>query len=121
MTDPAADSIRCLGVLAWRYRDVAALVAADLGLSPRETVQTTIGGDGPQRLINETAQAIADGELDVALIGGGEAVATLIASQRAGTAPQWRAQAPEIRSRRIIVPKNAAIVSALTGWLQWRR
>jgi acetyl-CoA C-acetyltransferase len=56
-------------------------------------VQTTaFGGDGPQRLINETAQSIADGQLDVAVIGGGEAVATLRAAQRAGATPPWRTQ-----------------------------
>ena len=97
-----ATSVRCVAVAGWQYRDAAALVAEDLGLSPRETVQTTpFGGDGPQRLINETAQAIADGELDVALIGGGESVATLKAAQREGAAPAWRAQADDVAPTRV--------------------
>ena len=45
-----ADSVRCVPVLGWHYRDAAALIAEDLGASPRETVQSgLVGGDGPQR------------------------------------------------------------------------
>ena len=97
----ASDSIRCPPVLAWQYRDVAALVAADLGSSPRETVQAKIGGDGPQRLINETAQAIADGELEVALIGGAEAMASLNAARREGATPPWRTQGDDVAPTRV--------------------
>lgn len=97
----AADSIRCAGVLAWQYRDVAALVAADLGLSPRETVQSTIGGDSPQRLINETAEAIAGGELDVAVIAGAEAMASLNAARRQGVTPPWRTQGDHVAPARV--------------------
>src|SRR5262249_61251653 len=69
-----ADSIGCVPVIGWHYPDAAALVAEDLELHPRQTVQSAaIGGDGPQVLLNDTARAIAAGELDIALLGGGEA------------------------------------------------
>lgn len=75
-----ADSVRCVPTIGWRYPNAAALLAADLGAQPRETVQSAaIGGDGPQLLLNDTARDIAAGKIDVALLGGGEAVA----SQRA--------------------------------------
>src|SRR5207302_5898499 len=75
------------------YSDEAALIAAELGVRPRETVRTVqFGGDGPQRLLGDTAQAIADGGLDVALISGSEAVASLKAHQRAGEMPSWPQQ-----------------------------
>ncbi len=88
-----ADSVRCVPVVGWHYRDAAALIAEDLGASPRETAQTAMfGGDGPQVLINDTAERISRGELDVALIGGGEAVTVVRDARRAGRAPAWRSQ-----------------------------
>jgi len=98
-----ADSVRCVPVIAWPYADVAALVAEDLGARPRETVQSSaIGGDGPQRLLNDTCAAIAAGQLDVALLGGGEAVAGLRAAQLAGGAVQWRRQDASVRPTRVL-------------------
>ncbi len=108
-----AESVRCVAITSWPYRDAAALVASDLGIAPRETVQTNaFGGDGPQRLINETARAIAGGELDIALVCGAESVATLIAAQRAGRELEWRRQddgvAPTRVSGRDRYPVNQA-------------
>ncbi len=89
----AADSIRSVAVTCWQYRDVGALVAAELGIAPRETVQTNaFGGDGPQRLLNETARQIAAGMLDVALLCGGEAVASLRAARKSGAELGWAVQ-----------------------------
>jgi acetyl-CoA C-acetyltransferase len=97
-----AESVRVVAVAGWPYRDAGALIADDLGISPRETVQTNaFGGDGPQRLINETAAAILAGELDVALIGGGESVASQIAAQKAGATPDWRTQGEDVTPTRI--------------------
>ncbi len=112
-----ADSVRCVPVIAWPYADVAALVAEDLGARPRETVQSSaIGGDGPQRLLNDTCAAIAAGQLDVALLGGGEAVAGLRAARLAGGAPRWRSQDESARPTRVVGedrdPLNAAETAA---------
>jgi len=98
-----ADSVRCVPIIAWPYPDVAALVAEDLGARPRETVQSSaIGGDGPQLLLNDTCAAIAAGELDVALVGGGEAVASMRAAQLAGGAVRWRRQDESVRPTRVL-------------------
>ncbi len=51
----------------------ASVLARRLGLSPASTELTTVGGNSPQWLVNRAAAAIAAGELDVALIVGGEA------------------------------------------------
>jgi acetyl-CoA C-acetyltransferase len=97
-----AESVRCVAITSWRYPDAAALVAADLGIAPPETVQTNaFGGDGPQRLVNQTAAEIADGRLDVALLCGAESVATLIAAQRAGEELGWRSQPEGVRPTRV--------------------
>ena len=98
-----ADSVRCVPVICWHYRDVAALVAEDLRAHPRETVQSAaIGGDGPQLLVNDTARAIAAGHLDVALLGGGEAVASMRAAELAGRPPSWRQQHERVSPTRTL-------------------
>ena len=101
-----ADSVRCVPVVGWQYADAAALVAEDLGARPRETVQSSaFGGDGPQRLVNDTAQAVAAGEIDVALIAGAEAVAAL----RAFPAPGWRRQAEDVSPARELDERRDAV------------
>jgi acetyl-CoA C-acetyltransferase len=88
-----ADSVRHVATLGWPYRDEAAVVAAALGASARETVRTNaVGGDAPGRLVADSARAIAAGEADVVLLAGAEALATVTAHQRAGTEPPWRRQ-----------------------------
>src|SRR2546428_12302802 len=80
-----ADSVRHVASTGWLYRDEAALIAQAVGASPRETVRTcAYGGDGPQRLLGDSARTIADGEADVVLPAGAEALATPVAHQRTG-------------------------------------
>jgi len=94
-----ADSARCVPVVGWHYPNASALVAEELGAHPRETVQSAVfGGDGPQLLLNDTARAIAAGEIDVALLSGAEAGASLRAAQLAGTPVDWRKQDQESAS-----------------------
>jgi len=62
--------------------DVSRPLAQMLGARPRLCVQTPYpSGASPVRLLNEAANAIARGELETALIAGGEALRT--AAQRA--------------------------------------
>ena len=83
---------------------------------PRETAQSAaIGGDGPQRLLNDTARAIAAGEIDVALVGGGEAVASLRAAQLAGRTPHWRRQPERVQPTHTLGRDRAAINEAETA------
>jgi acetyl-CoA C-acetyltransferase len=108
-----ADSVRCVPVIGWQYRDAAALVAEDLGLQPHETVRSAaIGGDGPQMLLNDTACDIAAGRLDVALVGGGEAVASLRAAQLAGQPLPWRRQAEHVEPTRTLGEERAPVNQA---------
>jgi len=51
----------------------AADLARRLGLTPRATEVTTVGGNSPQWLVNRAAAAITAGEVDVVLIAGAEA------------------------------------------------
>jgi len=98
-----ADSVRCVPVVGWHYRNAAVLLAEELGASPRETVQSgQFGGDGPQVLINDTAAAIAAGQLEVALIGGGEAVTFVRDARLSGRPLPWRSQQEDVPLARTI-------------------
>ena len=65
------------------------MVADQLGLSPRETAATTMGGNSPQTLVNGTAMEIQRGELDLAILCGGEAWRTRMRARKAGIELQW--------------------------------
>lgn len=98
-----ADSVRCVASTCWQYRDQAALLAAQLGAAPRETVKTTpFGGDGPQLLIADTAASIAAGDLDVAVVAGAESFATLLDAQRNGARPPWPEQDEGVAPTRVL-------------------
>jgi acetyl-CoA C-acetyltransferase len=61
---------------SWPYADPGALLARKLGITPKATALSTVGGNSPQLLVNEMAERIQRNELDVALIGGGESMHT---------------------------------------------
>lgn len=86
---PDPDSLRVVSLLSWRYGDPALVVAQQLGLSPRETAATTMGGNMPQYLVNETALAIQRGELDLAILAGGEAWHSRARLRKAGVEFTW--------------------------------
>ncbi|MDO8363797.1 MAG: acetyl-CoA acetyltransferase [Actinomycetota bacterium] len=86
---PNPDSVRVVSLLSWKYGDPAWVVASQLGLSPRETAITTMGGNSPQTLVNGTALEIQRGELDIAILTGGEAWRTRMRARKAGAELHW--------------------------------
>jgi acetyl-CoA C-acetyltransferase len=60
----------------WQYDDPAARLVERLGIAPRRTHYSGIGGTTPQVLVQETAARIARGELDLAVVVGAEALDT---------------------------------------------
>jgi acetyl-CoA C-acetyltransferase len=98
-----ADSCRHVATICWPYTDEAALIAAELGATPLQTVRTSqFGGDGPQRLVGDTARAIAAGEAEVALVSGAEAVASLRTLQQSAVKPEWPDQPAGAQPSRVI-------------------
>ncbi len=88
----AAESVRVICLLSWRYADPGTLVAGRVGASPSETVYTVMGGNYAQTVVNDTARAIQRGELDLALLTGAEAWRSRSDSRSAGGRPDWTAQ-----------------------------
>ncbi len=91
---PAADSIRVVSLLSWRYRNPARFLAARLGIEPAELGYTAMGGNSPQSLVNATALDIQAGKLDVAILSGGESWRTFMRARKAGVTFDWP-KAPE--------------------------
>jgi acetyl-CoA C-acetyltransferase len=72
----ALDTVAVVDIVSWKYPDPGALLGRRLGIEPRTTMTTTVGGNSPQLLVNELATEIARGDARAALIGGAECVYT---------------------------------------------
>jgi acetyl-CoA C-acetyltransferase len=92
----AAESIRVLCVLSFRYRDPARLVADRLALDQVETVYTVVGGNYVQTLVNRTAREIQDGAREVVALCGAEAWRTRSELRRKGERPAWTVQDDDV-------------------------
>ena len=86
---PQPDSIRVVGLLSWRYGNPGFLVAQHLGIEARDTVLTAMGGNSPQTLVNLTAQEILRGDLEIAVLTGGEAWRTRMRARKDGVELDW--------------------------------
>jgi acetyl-CoA C-acetyltransferase len=99
---PDVDSIRVVALLSWRYRDPARFVAAELGITTRETVYTAQGGNTPQSLVNLTALEIQSGALDIAVLCGGETWRTRARARKEGKDLGLAKVGEEVRPDRVI-------------------
>jgi acetyl-CoA C-acetyltransferase len=87
------------------FRDlnpVTDALAARLGATPKITYQTTMAsGDSPILLLNEAANRIASGEIEVAAVVGGEALRTAAqrAAQAAGGGSRYSAIGAKVAGR----------------------
>jgi acetyl-CoA C-acetyltransferase len=79
---PAVELVAVVNILSWRHPDPGKVLADRLGLSGCRTLQTTIGGNSPQLLLNELGAQISSGRLQVALVAGAEAMYTRRRSPR---------------------------------------
>jgi acetyl-CoA C-acetyltransferase len=64
-------------------------VAARIGANPARAILEPVGGQGPQHLVNEFAQAIGRGEHDLVLLCGSEAISTVRDLARRGERRDW--------------------------------
>ncbi|MBX9859595.1 MAG: hypothetical protein K2Y20_08410, partial [Sphingomonas sp.] len=64
-------------------------LAEDLGLAEVEAIYSLVGGDQPQALVSEAAEAIFAGEARAVLIAGSEATAAVKTALRLGQALDW--------------------------------
>jgi acetyl-CoA C-acetyltransferase len=83
------EALSLVGLISWRYCDPVGLLGERLGIRPPRTVNASMGGETPIRLLHEAALAIARGELQTAAFVGGEASSSVAQASRTGQAPKW--------------------------------
>ncbi len=71
------------------FRNPPLSVAKRLGIAPRRALYTATGGNTPQWLVNRTAEEIANGESEAALLVGAEYIASLIGAMKQGVDLKW--------------------------------
>jgi acetyl-CoA C-acetyltransferase len=64
-------------------------VARRIGAQPAQAILEPVGGQGPQHLVNEFAQAIGRGEFGLALMCGSEAISTVRHLMAKGETRDW--------------------------------
>ncbi|HZP42213.1 MAG TPA: acetyl-CoA acetyltransferase [Candidatus Binatia bacterium] len=85
----AVDTVAVVNVICWSYGDAAGLLADRLGCGPGRRINTHIGGNTPQSLVNRLCDDIAAGRSEVTLVAGAEAWHTMRAFGKAGRTPEW--------------------------------
>src|ERR1041385_7982002 len=71
------------------FRNPPGALAKHLGIKPRRALYTATGGNTPQWLVNRTAEEIARGECEAALLAGAEYIATMIGAMKQGVDLGW--------------------------------
>lgn len=72
----AVDSLDVVRTWTWPYDDLPGLISTRLGIDPKRRHYTDHGGNQPGLVFDEAARRIAKGESRVAVIAGGEALAS---------------------------------------------
>lgn len=99
----AVDRLHANYCIGWYYPDLGQFIADALGITPPHVLTSPVGGNSPQKMTNQAARAIAAGELELAVLCGGEAVASRRKAHRAGYKLPWqRWDAPETRSKELL-------------------
>ncbi|HTT96481.1 MAG TPA: acetyl-CoA acetyltransferase [Rhizomicrobium sp.] len=71
------------------FRNPPLSLANHLNIKPRRALYTATGGNTPQWLVNRTAEEIARGECEAALLAGAEYIATMIGAMKQGIDLGW--------------------------------
>lgn len=100
--------LRVVYCQSWDYDDPARRLAERLGADPADRRYSGIGGSVPQVLVAELAAAVRDDGLDLALVVGAEALATVRRLKKEGRKPAWSFRPEERRPFPFDVPFHPA-------------
>ena len=73
----------------WGYSNMPRSLGNSLGVSVPNEIYTTTGGNSPQLVLNEICNRIKDGQINCALLSGGEALDTFISRVKGGKDVVW--------------------------------
>ncbi|KAJ5823879.1 hypothetical protein N7447_006219 [Penicillium robsamsonii] len=71
------DSVKVVASSTWPYKDLPGLVCEGLGIKRHHTAYSELAGSASVELIDDTARMIANEEIEVGVVVGGEAMASL--------------------------------------------
>ncbi len=83
------DALEIVYCQTTQYDDAPQRLADALGIDPKRKHYSGVGGTTPQQLVNSTATRMLAGDLDVAVIVSGEALATQQRLKKAGDKPSY--------------------------------
>jgi acetyl-CoA C-acetyltransferase len=83
------DSVQVVNIMSWPYADAPGALAEQVGATPTHKLYSSVGGETPQRLVNETAEAIVEGRIKVALIAGAESLNSRRVARKTGQRLDW--------------------------------
>ncbi|KAK3670868.1 hypothetical protein LTR78_009312 [Recurvomyces mirabilis] len=94
------DTLDVVRTWTWPYPDLPGLISKRIGAKPERQHYTDHGGNQPAYLLDEAARRISKGESKVAILTGGEALASLSACAAAKKLPPpgWTPLAEEVNS-----------------------
>jgi acetyl-CoA C-acetyltransferase len=93
----AIDSLNIVYCQTCQYDDAPARLAERLGIAPKQTFYSGIGGTTTQQLVASAADAILSGERDVVLIASAEALASQRTAKQRGERLQYSFRPQERR------------------------
>ncbi|GIS32118.1 MAG: hypothetical protein Ct9H90mP4_00320 [Gammaproteobacteria bacterium] len=73
----------------WGYTNMPRTLGNSLGIKVPNEIYTTTGGNSPQLLLNEICNRKKEGELNCALLAGGEALDTFVSRLKLGLEVNW--------------------------------
>ena len=88
------DAIHTVHCMSWTYDDAPGRLAAALGAEPAFTQTSILAGTASQRMVNAAAERMLRGESELALVVGGEALATKRRILAAGDELAWSFVSP---------------------------
>ena len=89
-----ADSSPFLGHAFGACENFTASVANGLQARPKELIYVDVGGQSPQRVLNEMAESIFDGERESVVLAGSEALGLIKQASKVEEQPDWSAPMP---------------------------
>lgn len=95
--------IDVVNVLSWPYAHLAFELGKRLGVADKVIVESPAGGEQPTLLVAAAAERVIAGELEMAIICGGEAFRSVGLARRAGIELHWAAGGPPRAELRKIV------------------
>lgn len=87
-----------VNMMSWPYLDLEAQLGSALGWGAEtRIVHGPVGGESPLRYLQDAARAIADGQLETAIVCGAESLSTVMKAGMAGVTLKWPARDPAFR------------------------